>query len=148
MDASYTFVTTPKIIIDLPYQMRTLGGFLTQVLWNIPWENQKSSSLLSWPMTTIWPPASLCTTHHNVTWTLPAPGHGGLDWGDPALSLCRFFSCSTCPSVVLKSLTTSCVISFHCWNLPAATPTGLELWWQPTLGSYVYLFSSCSSSLT
>ena len=38
--------------------------------------------------------------------------------------------------MVPKSLTTSCVISYHCWKLPAVTPTGLDLWWQ-LMGGHV-----------
>ena len=109
-------------------------------LWSTFWEHQRSSSSLSWPMTAMWPSASLCTTRPSCD-----RGSAGSWWwwpgsGGSCMPQCRFFSQETWPSVVPMSLTTSCVISSHSWNLPAATPTGWEWWWQPTVGACACFF--------
>ena len=111
-------------------------------LWDTSLEHQRSYSSLSWPMTTMWPSANLCTT-----WPSCDRGSVSSWWWWPGLGRScmppsRFFSQQIWPSVVPMSLITSCVISTHYWKFPAVTPTGLELWWQLTLGTWPCLFFS------
>ena len=104
-------------------------------LWSTSWERQRPSFSLSCPMTTTWPSASLCTTRPSCDRGSASSWWWWLGLGGSYMPWSRFSLQSAWPSVVPMSLTASCVISSHCWNLPAATPTGLELWWPLTQGA-------------
>ena len=81
---------------------------------------------------------------HHATWDVPAPSGGGLYWEIVPSTVQILFTCD-----LTFCGPTSPEISSPCWNLPAATPTGLECWWLLTVGGMcLFIFFSCYSSTT
>ena len=68
---------------------------------------------------------------HHTTGALPAPGGGGLDWGDPACHRTDSLH-SRLDLLWFQGIRPLHVWSSLCCNLPAATPTGWEWWWLLT----------------
>ena len=94
LDASFTSVTTPKMVIDPLYQKRTIfwGGCLTQLFVEHPQEDHRLLSSLSWPMTAMQPSGSLYTSRPSCD-----RGSASSWWWWPVSTgsykpLCRFFS--------------------------------------------------------
>ena len=85
-------------------------------------------------MTTMWHLKASALHDHHVTGALPAPGGGGLDWGIRHATVQILFT------VDLTFCSINVIDHFMCdfyslLEFPAVTPTGLDWWWQLTLGA-------------
>ena len=110
LDASFTSVTTPKLIVDLLHQRRIISWqgcmtqvFLEQFLASIRGNRPHFHGL--WHLCGHLQASAL--HDHHATGALPTLGGGGLDWGDPAChcadsfldgldllwSQCHYFTC-------------------------------------------------------